>query len=89
MLKSKKESFNMKITEGYMPYLGYKTYYRIVGESIRNKILVEWLNENDWLVGIMHTGRHGGRPYEPFGLKECFLQIYFKKIVIKQNLKNI
>lgn len=22
----------MKITEGYMPYLGYKTYYRIVGE---------------------------------------------------------
>ena len=23
----------MKITEGYMPYLGYQTYYRIVGES--------------------------------------------------------
>ena len=22
-----------KITEGYMPYLGYQTYYRIVGES--------------------------------------------------------
>lgn len=27
----------MKITEGYMPYLGYKTYYRIVGECIGNK----------------------------------------------------
>lgn len=27
----------MKITEGYMPYLGYKTYYRIVGESKGNK----------------------------------------------------
>ena len=23
----------MKITEGYMPYLGYRTYYRIVGEK--------------------------------------------------------
>ena len=22
----------MKITEGYMPYLGYQTYYRIAGE---------------------------------------------------------
>lgn len=22
-----------KITEGYMPYLGYQTYYRIVGEK--------------------------------------------------------
>jgi len=27
----------MKITEGYMPYLGYKTYYRIVGECKGNK----------------------------------------------------
>lgn len=27
----------MKITEGYMPYLGYKTYYRIVGECVGNK----------------------------------------------------
>ena len=23
----------MKIREGYIPYLGYQTYYRIVGES--------------------------------------------------------
>lgn len=27
----------MKITEGYMPYLGHKTYYRIAGECTRNK----------------------------------------------------
>ena len=27
----------MKITEGYMPYLGYKTYYRIAGECSDNK----------------------------------------------------
>lgn len=27
----------MKITEGYMPYLGYKTYYRIVGECTGNR----------------------------------------------------
>lgn len=27
----------MKIQEGYMPYLGYKTYYRIVGENTGNK----------------------------------------------------
>ena len=27
----------MKITEGYMPYLGYKTYYRIVGEPSKDK----------------------------------------------------
>lgn len=27
----------MKIKEGYMPYLGYKTYYRIVGEQKGNK----------------------------------------------------
>lgn len=27
----------MKITEGYMPYLEYKTYYRIVGECEGNK----------------------------------------------------
>ena len=27
----------MKITEGYMPYLEYKTYYRIVGECTKDK----------------------------------------------------
>ena len=27
----------MKITEGYMPYLGHKTYYRVVGECTGNK----------------------------------------------------
>ncbi|MGN1192356.1 MAG: proline iminopeptidase [Dorea sp.] len=27
----------MKIEEGYMPYLGYKTYYRVVGEKTGNK----------------------------------------------------
>jgi len=27
----------MKIQEGYMPYLGYQTYYRIVGENTTNK----------------------------------------------------
>ena len=27
----------MKIKEGYMPYLEYKTYYRIVGENTGNK----------------------------------------------------
>lgn len=27
----------MKITEGYMPYLGYQTYYRVVGECTGNK----------------------------------------------------
>lgn len=27
----------MKIAEGYMPYLGYKTYYRIVGEKTGDK----------------------------------------------------
>lgn len=27
----------MKITEGYMPYLGYRTYYRIVGEKTGDK----------------------------------------------------
>ncbi len=27
----------MKITEGYMPYLGYRTYYRIVGECAPGK----------------------------------------------------
>lgn len=27
----------MKIVEGYMPYLGYKTYYRVVGENTGNK----------------------------------------------------
>ncbi len=27
----------MKITEGYMPFKGYKTYYRIVGENKSNK----------------------------------------------------
>ena len=27
----------MKVIEGYMPYLGYQTYYRIVGECKGNK----------------------------------------------------
>lgn len=27
----------MKVQEGYMPYLGYETYYRIVGEQHGNK----------------------------------------------------
>lgn len=27
----------MKITEGYMPFMGYQTYYRIVGECTGNK----------------------------------------------------
>lgn len=27
----------MKIEEGYMPYLGHQTYYRIVGEQSGNK----------------------------------------------------
>ena len=27
----------MKITEGYMPYLEYQTYYRVVGECTGNK----------------------------------------------------
>ena len=27
----------MYIEEGYMPYLGYKTYYRIVGKKTGNK----------------------------------------------------
>ncbi|MGN0170859.1 MAG: proline iminopeptidase [Lachnospiraceae bacterium] len=27
----------MKITEGYMPFKGYKTYYRVVGEQTGNK----------------------------------------------------
>ncbi|MGO3611056.1 MAG: alpha/beta hydrolase, partial [Enterococcus sp.] len=27
----------MKIEEGYMPYLGHQTYYRIVGEQANNK----------------------------------------------------
>lgn len=27
----------MKVVEGYMPYLGYQTYYRIVGECTGNK----------------------------------------------------
>ena len=27
----------MKITEGYMPFMGYQTYYRIVGESTGNR----------------------------------------------------
>ncbi len=25
-----------KVTEGYMPFLGYKTYYRVVGERKEN-----------------------------------------------------
>ena len=27
----------MKVIEGYMPYIGYQTYYRIVGECKGNK----------------------------------------------------
>lgn len=27
----------MKITEGYMPFKGFKTYYRIVGEKTEGK----------------------------------------------------
>ncbi|MGY3749238.1 proline iminopeptidase [Vagococcus acidifermentans] len=27
----------MKVTEGYMPYLGYQTYYRVVGENTGGK----------------------------------------------------
>ena len=27
----------MKITEGYMPFEGFKTYYRIVGEKTPGK----------------------------------------------------
>ena len=27
----------MKITEGYMPFMGYQTYYRIAGECTGNK----------------------------------------------------
>ena len=32
-----KKEIHMKITEGYMPYLEYQTYYRIVGECTGNK----------------------------------------------------
>ena len=28
----------MKIEEGYMPFLGYKTYYRIVGTASKDKM---------------------------------------------------
>jgi hypothetical protein len=28
---------NLKIKEGYMPFLDYKVYYRIVGETTGNK----------------------------------------------------
>ncbi len=31
------EKIEMKVQEGYMPYLGYQTYYRIVGENTGNK----------------------------------------------------
>ena len=30
----------MKITEGYMDYLGYQTYYRMVGECTGNGVRV-------------------------------------------------
>mgnify|MGYP004540504921 CR=1 FL=1 len=36
-LYDKLEGINMKITEGYMPFEGFKTYYRIVGESTEGK----------------------------------------------------
>ena len=29
--------FNMKITEGYMPFEGFQTYYRVVGECKEGK----------------------------------------------------
>ena len=29
----------MNITEGYMPFLGYNTYYRIVGEPSTHRLL--------------------------------------------------
>lgn len=35
--ESGKEDLPMKVTEGYMPFLEYKTYYRIVGECTGNK----------------------------------------------------
>lgn len=31
-MKIKKDDMNKNITEGYMPFMGYQTYYRIVGE---------------------------------------------------------
>lgn len=37
VLNDKLEGINMKITEGYMPFEGSKTYYRIVGESTEGK----------------------------------------------------
>lgn len=37
VLNDKLEGINMKITEGYMPFEGFKTYYRIVGESTQGK----------------------------------------------------
>lgn len=36
-MRGKEEEIRMKITEGYMPYLGYQTYYRIVGECKEGK----------------------------------------------------
>lgn len=33
----RKEGLMMKITEGYMPFEGFKTYYRIVGEGTEGK----------------------------------------------------
>lgn len=37
VLNDKLEGINMKITEGYMPFEDFKTYYRIVGESAQGK----------------------------------------------------
>ena len=34
-------------------------------------------------------GRHGGRPYKPLRLKECFLQNIFFKIHQKTKFENI
>ena len=39
----------MKIEEGYMPFLGYKTYYRIVGTASKDKmplLLTRWARQH-------------------------------------------
>lgn len=42
----------MKIKEGYMQYLGYQTYYRIVGEQVGNKVPLVFLHGGP---GSTHT----------------------------------
>ena len=45
-----------KITEGYMPYLGYQTYYRIVGERKNNgKAPLICLHENNRVLLTITT----------------------------------